>query len=210
MSDITTDIEDLDIEDTVTPDEGSAEQIVDHEGDEIAPGHEDRLSEAITERIRTVVPRHALYAGEAGNGYIEVHLERPMVVDDQVVDSLSVGLVNEDLADRASTLRGYLAQEVTADGRIMELAYTLVEGEKPGFLYHIQIDGLTVKTVRHSALAYLIFQIVMDQPEHRIPEMIRRVITVFFTRGVAMGQDKYETVTEDFADLVAYEVASLG
>lgn len=205
MDTITAEIEDLEQEiHEEDLDEVGAELGTD--GDDVASGYEDRLSESIQARIRHHVPRNVVHAGEAGNGYCEVLVERPAIVNEIEVDQVGLALIEEGLAPKAQQFSGTLASEFMND-QLLELSYRYVaEGEKTGFVYTISLDGKWIKGFRHPALARLAFDVILDRAQSEWDGLIRDTIDYFHSRGVARGEDKYDTCSEDFTAEVLHNV----
>jgi hypothetical protein len=202
----TANIEELDLENTVETDEDdTSTEVLDHEGDdEAAPGHEDHLSEAIIERIRAYVPNHTQYAGEAGNGYVECLTEQPeQLTDDTWITKVGVALVDEEQSGKAHALCGTITEQFVGDGQLFELGYRYIEdGEAPGFLYSLTLNGRYVKGFRNIALAHLAYDILVDHQPKRFDFILANLISIFHTQGVRMGEDQLERCSEDFVQLV--------
>ena len=175
-----------------------------------SPGYDDHLSELLQQRIKHYVPRAAAYASEATDGYVEVFTERPELINDSfVVDQVGICLVAEELRAKANTLQGTLKSEFVEGNQLLELRYRYSDdSENAGFVYTITIDGRWVKGFRNSALALLAFDVIVDHRADRFEEVLKRVIYLFHTRGVQLGEDRREQCSEEFACEVYHEITA--
>lgn len=206
MSDIETTIEDLDLETgTEAIEEDTSSEITDHvDDDETLTGYEDHLSEAVVARIRGFVPAQTQYAGEAGNGYVECLTERAeRINDDSWVTTVGVALVKEELASKAQELRGTLEQQFVGAGQLFELGYRYIENEsEAGFFYFLSLEGRYVKGFKNIALARLAYDLLVDHHPDRFDTILEAVISIFFSHGVRLQEDKREQCSEEFMKLV--------
>jgi hypothetical protein len=206
MSDNIETIEDLDLETgTEIIEEDNSSELTDHiDDDETLTGYEDHLSEAIVARIREYVPAQTQYAGEAGNGYVECLTEKAeRINDDSWVTTVGVALVKEDLASKAQELRGTLAQQFVGSGQLFELGYRYIENvTESGFFYFLSLDGRYVKGFKNLALAHLAYDMLVDHQPERFDTILEAIISIFFSHGVRLQEDKREQCSEEFMMLV--------
>ena len=198
----------LELEDTQTAEEDEGCELIDHEADDVETAFDDRLTAVQQARVRGYLPRHIQHAGQAEPDYCEVLIERPKLVDGSTVDEVSLALVDPELAPKAQVLCGTLETEFVNGDRLLELSYHYLNGEEPGFLFTLTLDGKYIKSFRSSALAQLCFRIIADHRIDRIQDLVKRVIIIFMTRAERRGET-FDTCSEDFVAEVSHDIQDL-
>lgn len=171
------------------------------DGDDTGPAYEDHLREIETLRVKRILPRGIKYLVNTGHGYLEAHCENRSAADadTEVNEQVSLHLVDERFADRADQLRDTLESAVVCGDRLLELEW--FHGTN-GFAYLVSLDGKTIGSYRHIALARLVWTLLADRKPETYRHLAVEIANKFYSKGSEMGEAELEECSEGFTKWV--------